>query len=78
MDRTVTNVANYSSDTKELVVSGLQGVNNYLAMINNRLEVLLLTDLPEYVKTDLIKAYQAEQEASLIIQNLKVLCQTSS
>ena len=43
-------------------------------MINGRLEILLLSDLPEYVTADLVKAYQAEQEASQIVRNLNIFC----
>ena len=51
-------------DTGETIQCALQALNKYLAMINGRLEILLLSDLPEYVTADLVKAYQAEQEAS--------------
>jgi hypothetical protein len=56
------------------ILDGLQGVNAHLAMINSRLETLLLSDLPEYVMADLVRVYQAEQEASQIVHSLNIYC----
>jgi hypothetical protein len=61
-------------DTGKTIQDALQALNKYLAMINGRLEVLLLSDLPEYVTADLVKAYQAEQEASQIVRDLNIFC----
>jgi hypothetical protein len=61
-------------DTGETIQGALQALNKYLAMINGRLEILLLSDLPEYVTADLVKAYQAEQEASQIVRDLNIFC----
>lgn len=61
-------------DTGETIQGALQSLNKYLAMINGRLEILLLSDLPEYVMTDLVKAYQAEKEASQIVRSLNIFC----
>lgn len=61
-------------DTGETIQGALQMLNKYLAMINGRLEILLLSDLPEYVKTDLVTVYQAEQEASQIVRDLNFFC----
>jgi hypothetical protein len=62
------------SETGETIQGALQALNKYLAMINGRLEILLLLDLPEYVTADLVKAYQAEQEASQIVRGLNIFC----
>ena len=51
---------------------GIQGINKYLAVINGGLEILLLSDLPDYVKSDLAMLYQAEKEASQIVRNLSI------
>lgn len=64
-------------DTGKTILDALQGINRHLAMINGRLEMLLLSDLPEYVLSDLIKAYQAEQEASQIVHGLNLFCHKS-
>ena len=56
------------------IIEGLQGINTYLAMINGRLETLLLSDLPDYIKADLVKIYQAEEEASQIVRSLNIFC----
>ena len=61
----------YSGKT---VLDGLQGIDTFLAMINSRLETLLLSDLPDYLMDDLIKVYQAEQEASQIVRSLRIYC----
>lgn len=58
----------------ETLLNGLGGINQYLALINSRLETLLLSDLPDYVMSDLVKAYQAEEEASQIVRSLKIYC----
>jgi hypothetical protein len=63
-----------SGDTGETIQGALRMLNTYLAMINNRLEILLLSDLPEYVMADLVKAHQAEQEASQIVRGLNIFC----
>lgn len=56
------------------IMDGLQGVNRYLSMISNRLEMLLLSDLPDYIMEDLVKVYQAEAEASQIVRSLNIYC----
>ena len=61
-------------ETGKTILNGLQGINRYLAVINSRLEMLLLSDLPEYVKSDLVNMVQAEREASQILQSLRLLC----
>ena len=60
--------------TGKIILDGLQGINRYLAIINSRLEMLLLSDLPDYVKSDLANMIQAEQEASQILHNLNLYC----
>ncbi|WP_319524583.1 hypothetical protein [uncultured Desulfosarcina sp.] len=65
---------NATDETVKPIIDGLQGINRYLAMINNRIEMLLLSDLPDYVMTDLIKLYQAEEEASQIVRSLNIYC----
>lgn len=57
--------------TRNTIVDGLQGINNYLAMINSRVEILLLADPPEYLLSDLIGIYQAEKEAIRIVHSMK-------
>ncbi len=61
-------------NTGKIILDGLQGINRYLAMINSRLEMLLRSDLPEYVKPDLVNMIQAEQEASQILRGLSLFC----
>lgn len=56
------------------IIEGLQGINAHLAMISSRLEMLLLSDLPEYLMADLVNVYQAEQEASQIVRSLNIYC----
>jgi hypothetical protein len=63
--------------TGETIQEALQALNKYLAMINGRLEILLLSDLPEYVMVDLHKVYHAEQEASQIVRGLNIFCHKS-
>ena len=58
----------------EILLNGLQSINKYLAIINSRLELLLLSDLPDYVKSDLVNMVQAEQEASQIVRGLNLFC----
>ena len=58
----------------ETILDGLQGINRYMAIINSRLEMLLLSDLPDYVKSDLVNMVQAEQEATQILRNLSIHC----
>lgn len=58
----------------KMILDGLHGINKYLAIINSRLEMLLLSDLPEYVKSDLVNMVQAEQEASQILRSLNLFC----
>lgn len=65
---------NTTDEAVQPILDGLQGINRYLAMINNRLEMLLLSDLPDYVMADLVKAYQAEEEASQIVRSLNIYC----
>lgn len=61
-------------DTGRTILDGLRGIDRYLAMMNGRLEILLMSDLPDYVKDDLVNIYQAEQEASQILKGLSILC----
>ena len=61
-------------DTGKTILAALQGINTYLAMINGRLEMLMQSNLPDYVMADLVKAYQAEQEASQILHSLNLFC----
>ena len=63
-----------TEDSLKTLLNGLAGINQYLAVINSRLETLLLSDLPDYVISDLIKAYQAEEEASQIVRSLNIYC----
>ena len=63
-----------TDDAGKTILDGLQGINSYLAMINSRLETLLLSDLPDYLTADLIKIYQAEEEASQIVRSLNIYC----
>ncbi len=67
-----------SEDPLNTILNGLQGINQYLALINTRLEPLLLSDLPDYVMADLVKVYQAEAEASQIVRSLKIYCHRTS
>ena len=61
-------------DRLHTLMEGLKGIDRYLAVINSRLEVLLLSDLPDYVKADLANIYQAEKEASQILRGLNIFC----
>jgi len=63
-----------TDETVKPIIDGIQGINRYLAMINSRLEMLLLSDLPDYVMADLVKVYQAEEEASQIVRSLNIYC----
>ena len=63
-----------TDDPLDTLLNGLGGINQYLAVINSRLETLLLSDLPDYVMSDLVKVYQAEAEASQIVRSLKIYC----
>jgi hypothetical protein len=63
-----------TDDALNTLLNGLQGINRYLALINSRIEPLLLSDLPDYVMADLIKVYQAEAEASQIVRSLTIHC----
>ena len=65
------------ANVETTILAGIQGINKYLAMINSGLEVLLLSDLPEYMMSDLIRLYQAEQEASQIVHKLNLFCHRS-
>jgi len=65
---------NATDETVKPIIDGLQGINRYLAMMNSRLEMLLLSDLPDYVMVDLVKVYQAEEEASQILRSLNIYC----
>jgi|GEM_PF-2628119 len=58
----------------KIILDALEGVVRNLSMINASLEILLNTDPPEFVKPDLIKAYQAERHASQIARNLTIFC----
>lgn len=58
----------------KMILDGLHGINKYLAIINGRLEMLMLSDLPEYIKSDLVNMVQAEQEASQILRSLNLFC----
>ena len=66
---------NTTEESLEPLLNGLGGINQYLAIINSRLETLLLSDLPDYIMSDLVKVYQAEEEASQIVRSLKIYCQ---
>ena len=65
---------NTTEESLETLLNGLGGINQYLAVINSRLETLLLSDLPDYIMSDLVKVYQAEEEASQIVRSLKIYC----
>ena len=56
------------------ILDGLHGIDKYLAMINGQLEMLLLANLPDYVKADLVNMARAEREASQILRKLSLLC----
>jgi uncharacterized protein YeeX (DUF496 family) len=56
------------------ILDGLHGINKHLAIINSRLELLLLANLPDYVKSDLSCMAKSEQEASQILHSLSLLC----
>ena len=58
----------------KIILDALEGVVRNLSMINASLEILLNTDPPEFLKPDLIKAYQAERHASQIARNLTIFC----
>ena len=58
----------------KIILDALEGVVRNLSMINARLELLLNTDPPEFVKSDLIRAYEAERHASQIVRNLTIFC----
>jgi hypothetical protein len=77
MEKNDKNTAAYNQDTRDTIMTGLQGIDRYLAMINSRMEILMFADLPEYVMSDLTQVYQAEQEASQIVRSIKILCRTS-
>jgi hypothetical protein len=64
-------------DVGKTILEALQGLNKYLATINGRLEVMLLSYPPEYIRADLINLYQAEQEASQIVRHLNCICHKS-
>ena len=63
---------NTSEAITKTILEGIQGINKYLAVINGGLEILLLSDLPDYAKSDLAMLYQAEKEASQIVRNLSI------
>ena len=65
---------NQMEHSGETVRNALKGIDKYLAMMNGRLEMLLMSDLPDYVMADLITIYQAEQEASQILRGLNIFC----
>ncbi len=58
----------------KIILDALEGVVRNLSMINASLEILLNTEPPEFVKPDLIKAYEAERHASQIARNLTIFC----
>jgi len=58
----------------KIILDALEGVVRNLSMINASLEILLNTEPPEFIKPDLIKAYQAERHASQIARNLTIFC----
>ena len=66
--------ADTTQNSRVAISNGLNRINHYLAMIKDRLEILMLTDLPAHIMTDLIEVYQAEREASEIVRSIKVLC----
>jgi hypothetical protein len=67
-------IASHDEDHGTAILEGLRGINAYLAMINSRLETLMLSDLPDYVTADLLKVYQAEEQASHIVRGLNIYC----
>ncbi len=62
------------NDTGRTILDTLQAINRPLAMINGRLEMLIHSDLPEYVISDLVQVYKAEQEVSQIVRSLNLFC----
>lgn len=66
-----------TAETGRTIQEALKGIDKYLAMMNGRLEVLIMSDLPEYVKTDLATLYEAEQAASQILKGLSIFCHKS-
>ena len=58
----------------KMILDGLHSIDKYLAVINSRLEMLLISNLPDYVKSDLVNMASAEREASQILHNLSLLC----
>lgn len=62
------------AETGQTIQTALKGIDKYLAMMNGRLEVLIMSDLPDYVKADLATVYEAEQAASQILKGLSIFC----
>jgi len=58
----------------KVILDGLHAIDKHLAIINSRLEMLLHTNLPDYVKSDLVNMAKAEQAASQILRNLSLFC----
>ena len=65
---------NCPDDTGKKMLDALQAANTYLAMIHSRIETLLHTEIPEYVKSDLALVYRAEQEVSQIVRSMTIFC----
>ncbi len=61
-----------SGDIGNNLLEALQAMNRYLAVINGRIMMLIKSDLPEYVISDLVQVYQAEQEVSQIVRSLNL------
>ena len=63
-----------SEDPKGTILNALHGIDQHLAVINCRLDVLLQSNLPEYVKADLQTVHQAERAVSQIVRRLNLFC----
>ena len=67
-----------NENPEQTIRDALNELDKYLAMMNGRLERLLMSDLPDAVMADLITIYQAEREASQILHALNIFCQKPS
>lgn len=56
------------------ILEALQGINKSLAIVNERLEKLLLSEVPDYIKFDLDEAYKAETNAQQMMLRLILRC----
>ncbi len=61
----------------EQIIDILQIINRYLAILNGRLEVMMQMDLSDYMKTDLTRMYEAENEISQLVRTLNIFCHTT-